>query len=278
MTQTVNVIPVELTDIRVASTASGGTALTSTIAGAATPRALGMIEIPFGADYLSITPRNFAGAAVVRVSLNPYLTIFYTTDAGVTIVDISDEMQDGDAGDVAIDSFPAASTGFIYVGARDKFRGVSVGIGSPNGDANNLTVKYWDGGAWVDISDTDATDTGASLAVDGTVTWTVPAAWTADTLVNIADTLPVESDQSVPERNTPTYWTRWEWNVAMDADTDLQRMLALNRSTAYAELLEGQTLEIRLADKKVGCIQAITDAGTANLLANVGTLPGSEFE
>ncbi|KKK74566.1 hypothetical protein LCGC14_2882480, partial [marine sediment metagenome] len=146
MSQTVNVIPVELTELRAASTASGGTALTSTLA---------LVPIPFGADYLSITPRNFSGAAVARVLLNPYLTIFYTTDAGVTTTDISDEMQDGDTADVALDSFPATGTGYFYVGSPTPFRGVKVDVGTGNQADNNvvLTVKYWNG-SWVDIADT----------------------------------------------------------------------------------------------------------------------------
>ena len=58
------VIPALLSELRAASTASGGTALTTTLA---------HITIPWGTDYLSITPRNFAECAVVRYLLNPYL-------------------------------------------------------------------------------------------------------------------------------------------------------------------------------------------------------------
>jgi len=279
MAQTVNVIPVELTELRAASTASGGTALTTTATGASAPSALGMMTIPFGADYVSITPRNFAGCAVARVSLNPYLTIFVTTDAGATpagITDISDEMQDGDTTDVAIDDLPTAGTGYIYVGAQIPFRGVAIDVGSdPNSQANDLTVNYWNG-AWTDISDTDSTDTGASLAVDGTVVWTVPSAWVKASLKAIGDTLP--GGNVVPNATTPLYWTRWEWSDVMDVSTDIVQMLALGRSTAYAELLEGQTLELKLSDREVGCIQGITDAGTANLVVNVGSLVSSEFE
>ena len=276
MVQTVKskVLPADLTEIRAASTASGGTALTSTATGTGTPAALGIVPIPYGADYLSITPRNFAGCAVVRVSLNPYLTIFYTVNAGSTVTDISAEMQDGDTTDVAIDSFAITPTGFMYVGADLPFRGVSIDVGTgPNGTANNLTVKYWDGGAWVDISDTDATDTGAALAVDGTVTWTVPAAWEKASLSVTGDTLPTAQSQSSPQ-----YWTRWEWSAAMDSYTDIAQMFALNRSTAYAELLEGQTMEIGLTNRRVGCIQGITNAGTANLVVNVGAVAAEEFE
>jgi len=279
MVQTVKskVLPADLTEIRAASTASGGTALTTTATGTGTPTALGIVPIPYGADYLSITARNFAGCAVARVSLNPYLTIFYTVNAGSTVTDISAEMQDGDTTDVAIDDFAITGTGYMYVGADLPFRGVSIDVGTgPNGTASELTVKYWSStGAWVDISDTDSTESGGntSLAVDGSVTWTVPAAWKKASLGVTGDTLPTAQSQSSPQ-----YWTRWEWAAALDSDTDIAQMFALNRSTAYAELLEGQTLEIGLTNRRVGCIQGITNAGTANLVVNVGAVAAEEFD
>ena len=276
MTQTVKVIPVELNEIRAASTAGGGTALTTTATGVATPLALGIVPIPFGSDYLSITPRNFAGCAVARVSLNPYLTIFYTTDAGVNVTDISEEMQDGDATDHALDGLPASGTGYMYVGARVPFRGVCVEIGTDaNGTGSELTVKTWNGGAWVDASDTDNTESGGntSFAVDGTVLWTPPASWTAASLKAIGETLPDDA----PQLTSKMFWTRWEWVTALDS-CDVINMLALGRSTAYAEYIEGQTLEIMVSQREIGNIQGITDAGTANLVVNAGTLVGSEFE
>ncbi len=275
MSQTVNVIPVELTELRAASTASGGTALTTTLT---------LVPIPFGSDYLSITPRNFAlSAGVARVLLNPYLTIFFTTDAGVTTTDISDEMQDGDTADVNIDDFPITGTGFFYVGAPIQFRGVKVDVGTGNNDdAAALKVRYWNG-SWVDLATahnlSDGTDIGGdSFKQDGDVTWDVPSVWVKETLDGIGDTLPSERVSFVPSRSTPMYWTRWEWAAALDADTDVAGMQALNRSTAYAELLEGQTVETMVSDRKLGCVEALTDVGTANLVVNVGSRPGSELE
>lgn len=275
MTQLVKTIPAELNELRAASTASGGTAISANLV---------TIAVPPGADYLSITPRNFSGAAVARVSLNPYLTIFWTNDDGVNVTEIGAELQDGDTTDVAIDSLGTiANGGAMYVGARLPFRGVEVDIGSdPNGSAGNLTVKYWSGGAWLDISDTDTTDTGASFAVDGRVTWSVPATWTKASLKAIATVTAAAPDNNLPS-STPNfypelYWTRWEWSAAMDSSTDVAQMQALNRSTAYAEYVEGQTVEVMTATSEVGCVEALTNAGSANLIVNVGTLTGSEFD
>ena len=259
------VIPEDLLEIRAASTASGGTALSTTAA---------YISIPLGADYVSITPRNFAGAAVARVLLNPHLAIFYTTDGGGSITDISDEMQDGDTTDVAIDSFPATGTGYIYVGAPVQFAGVVVDVGTgAQGTASVITVKYWNGVNWTDISDTDGTTSGgASFAVDGSVTWTVPTAWAKASLTSIGDTLPAHANRDA------MYWTRWEWSVAFDSDTDVAQMRAINRSTSYAELLEGQTLDVGLQKRRLSTIQALTDAGTANLVVNVASVSPEAFE
>ena len=287
MTQTVKTIPVKLGDLRAASTADGGTALSTTVTGAADLNTgLGLTTIPFGSDYMSITPRNFSGAAVVKYSLNPFLTIFWTDDSGGTVTDISDEMQDGDSTDSAIDNLPTlANGGAMYVGSPEQFRGVAVEVGAdPNATSSDLTVSYWrSGGSWQDASDTDTTDTGASFAVDGTVLWSIPSDWSRAPLSAIGAqigsgfefTLP---SNDTPEFTTPLYWTRWEWSAAMDSSTDIIQMLALNRSTAPAEYLTGQAVEFMLGKREIGNVQGSTNAGTANLLINVGVLVGNRFE
>jgi hypothetical protein len=283
VTQTVNTIPVELGELRAASTAAGGTVLSSTTTGAGDPKtALGITPIPIGADYVSITPRALAGAAVAQIQLNPRLTVVYTLNNGLLVTDISDELQDGDTTDIAIDSLPTlANGGAIYVGARVPFRGVAIEQGStPNATANDLTVDYW-GDSWTDITDTDSTDTGASLAVDGTVTWTVPTAWKASSLKAIGDYLTTGTEYNMPSTtphlNDNLYWTRWEWSAAMNANTDIEAFYALNRSSVYAELVDGQTAEFRINTAEIANIQGSVNAGSGYLVVNAGTLVGSEF-
>ena len=74
------------------------------------------------------------------------------------------------------------------------------------------------------------------------------------------------------------YWTRWEWDDAMDSSTDILQMLSLNRSTAPAEYLEGQAVEFALGRREIGNIQDSTNNGTAKLLINVGVIVGNRFE
>lgn len=275
------VSPAETLEQRAASTAGGGTALTTTLA---------LISIPINSKYLSLTPRNFVTAVVAQYILNPFLTIIATTDAlGGTIEhgftdtieptslsefqtqNISDEMQDGDTEDFDINSFDtAANDNFIYVGSPLPFRGVKVDLNNKNDTASVLTVNYWNGGAWADISASDGTDVGPgdTFKQDGDVTWTVPTAWVKASLLSIGDTTVQE-----PLFATGLYWTRWEVSVILDTTVDLVQMRPLNRSTAYSELLEGQEREMSLlGDKQFACVEALVDDGTGNLIVNVDAI------
>jgi hypothetical protein len=278
-------IAAELKEIRSApdsdgSQAAGGPALSTTAK---------VLSIPIGADWVSITPRNFAACGTVRFALTPRLTIVVTTDALVSsgvrddtaeptavstygTQDISDEMQDGDQEDFAMDSFPAvAATNYVYVGSHETFRGVAVDIGSnAQTNATVLTVRYPDGvGTWKDISDTDGTiqPAGDSMGKDGDVTWTVPTDWYRASLVSHGDTTVRE-----PWSMANLYWTRWEWSAVTDANWDIRQLRALSKSTAYAELLEGQPIDCAVDTRNVANVEALTDAGTANVVVNAGIL------
>ncbi len=256
---------------------------------------LKVLSIPIGAEWLSLTPRNFVGCATVRYALTPRLTVVVTTDALATsgvhggprnlgsgeptdianfpTQEISDEMQDGDAESFAVDSLGTLSDGdAIYIGAPLPFRGVSVVIGSASAQANTLTVSHIASGeAWTAMSGfTDNTDTGASLAASGTVVWTVPDPWVRTSLIAHGDTTIKE-----PWAMANLYWTRWEWDVALDSDTDLRNLRALSRSTDYATLLEGQPFEMSIDPTEVASVEILTDAGTANILGNAGVLATS---
>ncbi len=270
------------------SLAAGGPTLSTT---------LKSLAIPLGAEWVSLTPRNFAGGAgTMRFALAPRLTIIVTTDLLATGVnegldqdpttitsfptqDISDEMQDGDQTDFAIDSIDTlANLDAIFVGSPLPFRGVTVDIGTDAQGTSSrvLTVSYWAGGNdWVDTSDTDGTITGsASMAVDGTVTWAVPTDWAKATLFGTADGIEgMINETSIQEKwsKNKLYWTRWEWSGALDS-TDIRQMKALARSTDYAELLEGQKLEFAIDPLDVATLEVLTDAGTGNVVANAGVL------
>lgn len=261
-------ISAPLYEVRAASTAAGGTALTTTAS---------LITIPKGSDWVSITPRNFATAVVAKLALNPRLTILKTVDSLLSvdsITDISDEAQDGDTTTIDFGSFGTTAAGdYVYVGADVQFRGVAVDVGTANTAANVITVEYWDGATWTDISDTDGTISAAkSLGQDGNITWTVPAVWKKTKLAEA-----VSSSVRDGLTNGNLYWTRWYWNNANAAGTTVLQIRALNRSTTYMELLSGQSYEQKIVGDGIACVEALTDAGTANLIVNVGAQWNERF-
>jgi hypothetical protein len=245
------------------------------------------VPLPQGTKYVDLIPRNFATAVVYRYIECPYLLVYVTTDALASApFDYSQNAQDGStATSVVLSGLPTlANGGAIWMASTVPYRGVDLDVDAPNGTASNLTVHYPAASSLTltDISDTDNTDTGASLAQDGTVTWTIPTApvWTAASLraITAANGIPMLA-RSIAHDTDLLYWTRWTWNAAMDAATTLDHMLAMNESTAYAERPTGAGLERRVNVGLGGAsgFELLTNAGTGNLLVNCHTLSGGRF-
>jgi hypothetical protein len=259
-----------LGELRAASTAGGGTALTSTAT---------RIVLPIGTKWLSLTPRNLSGAAVVKFNVNPWLTVLKTTDLLVAnLTDYSDAAQDSStATDVVLSSLATlANGGSLYVGAEVPFAGAEIDVDATNGTSATLAVTYWDGTTWTNITPTDGTASGgAPFAQDGNVTWTVPTAWVKAALNDAV----VGEMQNVGILTHPLFWTRWVVSAANDASTTLNSLIAINRSTAYAELAAGQPFEeaVTVGPGGICSVTALTDAGTASLIVNVATRGGGRF-
>jgi len=260
-----------LGEIRSVATADGGTSVNTTAS---------FIQFFPGTYYLEMIPRNFSTAVVLKYALSPFLVILRTQDDLATVTDASNNAQDHDtATSVTLSSQDTAANGdYLFVGANIPFRGVDIDVDSTNSSASVLTVKYWDGSAWTSITATDGTASGgASLAQDGQVTWTVPTAWTRASLETINSPAP---GGAVALRRVELYWTRWEWSAALDSSVTLDHMLAMNRSTSYAELPRGVSKEMRVqtfSPEGIGCLEVVTDAGTLNLIVNVATQRQSQF-
>ncbi len=257
-------------ELRAASTASGGTALTTTA---------GYIQLPLGSKYLYITPRNFATAVVAKVALNPWLVVLKTTDILATApTDYSSAAQDADAStNVTLDALGTLANGdWLLVGSHLPFRGVYCDVDGANAVNATLTVTAWNGSAWADTSATDGTNSSGTFAVDGLIYWTVPTTWPATKLSDIYPGLAFYAYYT----GVPLYWTRWVVSAALTNPTTLNSMVAANRSTAYMELVPGQTYSEKINHAVIGgigCVEALTDAGTANLIVNVGAGPGGRF-
>ena len=243
-------------------------------------------SFPRGTKTLYLEAHNAGSSATtVEYALNPYLTVLRTQDFGATFTDYSEHAQDDNLSNVIVlDSQNTAANGdALFVGSHVPFRGVAVDVSAANGTGSRtLTVRYWNGTAWTDTSDSDGTSSSTSLDQDGDVTWSVPSAWTSATLRSIiesnlgADAGWNDSTFAGTGRavNNGLYWTRWEWSGALDSEVELASMLALNRSTAYSQLVVGGAAIRRALHRGpggFGSIEYNTDTGTADLIAVAGS-------
>jgi hypothetical protein len=255
-----------LGEIRSISTADGGSALTSTETYTA---------FLAGTKWYSAYGRNLSASnVIIKVAKCPWLTIFETADALATSpTDSSAALQDEDTATLlTLNDFDvAAEDDFIYVGSHTPFAGVAVDIGNANGTSSVLTVKYRKSDdTWADISDTDGTASGgATLAVDGSVTWTVPTDWKADKLASVES---IANSVNAPLKNVEMYWTRWEVSVQLDSTVTVLRMMAIPRATARLEL-SGVGVEDSVGHGPGGWsgLAHLTSTGTANLIVNVAS-------
>ncbi len=261
-----------LGEVRVASTAGGGTALTTTA---------GYTQLPLHTKHIRLTPRALSTAVVVKFAKNPWLTVLKTIDGMATEPkDYSEAAQDADATtDVDVGALSTLANGdFLLIGAHLPFRGVYIDVDAANTQGTATTsVYYWNGEAWADSSATDGTNSTMTFAVDGLVYWTVPTAWRKATFKSLYPTMPADRYYS----DNPLYWTRWSVSAVL-ADTSItfNSMVAANRSTTYAELALGQMWPEKIVHGRpggIGCIEALTDAGTASLIVNVATDASESF-
>ena len=264
-----------LGEARSATTAGGGTALTATAT---------RIPLLRNTKFIEMIPRAFAGSNVVQYNFNPYLIILKTTDllaAEANITDYSDNAQDGSTStDVTLSSLGTlAQLDAVYVGSWTPFSGVAIDVDAANSNASVLTVTYWKSDStWATTSATDGTDNGgASMGVDGNVTWTVPTDWQ---MASLQEAVPATAAKNLGVLTAPQFWTRWVFSAALDSSTTQNSWLAINRDPSYAEMAAGQSREqgITVGPGGFYSIQAKTDTGAASLIVNCFTLmPPARF-
>lgn len=283
-----------LGEVRAASTAGGGQALATTLSATN-----GTIFLPIGTRWFSMTPRNFSTAVVAKVRFGPWVDVLVTNDNHATFIDYSDAAQDAETtNDVVLGAMKTlANGGATYLGSPVPFSGLWVDVGSANAVVSTLTASYWTGNAWTSLSATDNTASGsATFAVDGTVTWTVPSTvgpgilWAPDSFNHVLQATsfdptiakysfgPAGAGTTPPQSTTQTdaqYWVQLKVSTALTAATSLDKLGAQNRSAAYMELVSGQTFDEYIPSMRggpVAWIEAITDAGTGNLIVNAASL------
>jgi hypothetical protein len=93
----------------------------------------------------------------------------------------TDEVTDEDTTTQAtftLDTLSTNNVNALYVGYWQPIDGITFDLGSSvNNNAATINVEYWNGSAWVSLTETDGTASGgAPFAVDGTISWTYIAA------------------------------------------------------------------------------------------------------
>ena len=261
---------VRVQELRSLTAANGGTAVTGVVT-------FGLLP---GTQYVKIHSRAFSTAVGLQYALNPYLAVLKTTDAGATWTDYSSAAQDEDADThVDLSSLSTLVNGdAVYIGATTAFRGLDVDVDGANGNSSVLTASYWNGSAWTYTSDTDGTiSSGKTMGQDGTITWSVPSAWSAGSLNNILQNLDGGGSFQSTAAAAPQYgyqdlfWVRLEVSAALDSAVTLDSIHALAGSTAYAELTAGDNvIELAANYGEFGAVELTVTTGTVNTVVTVG--------
>ena len=236
-----------------------------------------------GTEHINLEPRNFASsAAIIKFAFCPYLVILKadsSNDLADPPIDYSDVAQDGSTG-TSVNLSGLAAGRNVYIGSAVPFRGAHIDVDATNSTGStDLTAYYWNGSAWVDLSDTDGTSSSVSLDQDGAVTWTVPSAWVSKSLVDITNIAGGSvSTELTKWRDVAMYWTKWTWDAAMDSTVTLDHVLGINESVAYSELTSSTAFEGRIhhgfGTNGVSGIELLTDTGTANVLIACSAMNG----
>jgi hypothetical protein len=255
-----------ITEVRAASTAGGGTALSTTAV---------LVPLWMGTEHVGVIVRNFATAVVAKIAVNPYLLILRSDNGLQTYTDYSAQgQQSGGTGISAGALDTLINGGQFYIGSHLPFRALQVTMsGSVNAVVATLLGEYWNGSAWVSLAVTDGTASGgATLAQTGNITWTVPTAW-AKAFPGSTLQMPVDVSQQhqMPYADKQRYWTRWSVSAKLTTTVTINLMLPFNRNTThYGEAVQDSLTQLRTIKGLDGasCIELLTDAGTANAIVN----------
>ena len=155
---------------------------------------------------------------------------------------------------------------FLYVCFDSPVAGFYVNVKSANSTTNTMKVEYYkNDSTWTNLSITDNTDTGASLAQDGTVTWTAVTDWG---VAHIRDALETQATPLTTDdlSNTSGFWLRISFTTGgLDADTEIEEIHALSNDTNRGYYLAGVPYNVSLDRRAVGAIEAILAGGTDTL-------------
>ena len=188
------------------------------------------------------------------------------------LMDLTDKNSGTGTGTV-LDS--ATSSDFLYVCTDDIVGGFHINVKSANGTANTLQITYWDGSAWAALTETDNTDTGASLAVDGSVTFTKPTDAVRTPLGGpngiLRDDNTLQSTVADVRVTDPSaqegFWWRFNWDNGLDSDTEIEELMTVH-GVARGKFRADTESSISIDRRKVGNIEVLSASGTPILEIN----------
>jgi hypothetical protein len=187
-----------------------------------------------------------AGSAT---SLHPNLTDRdSTTGSGTTL----DSMQ--------------VTNDYLYLCFDKPVAGIRIVVKSVNGTTNTMLGEYYkNDDTWTSLSVTDNTDTGASLAQTGTVTWTAVTDWRAIGLRKALEAVATPlATEDAP--NTSGFWMRISFTTSgLDSDTEIEEIWALSNDANRGYYRKAVEYHVSIDARVVGAIEALVASGTDTL-------------
>jgi hypothetical protein len=204
-----------------------------------------------------------------RMNLNPAIKDVYfydaSADAGsryssqtINLLDRSTSTGTGTAMDAA------TTSDYLYICLEEPAAGIRVVIGAANGNTSTLLAEYrQNDDSWTSLSATDGTvSSGDTLAVTGSITWTAVTNWKRGQLGGPNDPFDT-TNADAPTTNG--MWMRLSWNGALDSDTEIDSLWALNNDTKRGYFRTGQEYKISFDRRVLGSIECILASGTDTL-------------
>ena len=207
-----------------------------------------------------------------RMNLNPAIKDVYfydaSADAGsrykIQTSNLLDRSTSTGTG-TAMDS--ATTSDYLYICLEEPVAGIRVVIGAANGNTSALAAEYrQNDDSWTSLSPTDGTSSSSkNFAVTGSITWSAVTDWKRGSLGGPNNPF----DTSNADAPSPVgMWLRLSWNGAMDSDTEIDDLWALNNDTARGYFRAGQEYGVSFDRRVLGSIECILASGTDTLQIN----------
>lgn len=155
------------------------------------------------------------------------------TASGSVYRDDTDALRERGTSTTATYNSMAADVDFIYIGCDVPFRGAYVNVVNANGTASVLVATYSkNDGTFAGLTETDNTASGgASLAIDNSMTWTVPTDW----------------EKRVINGSGPHFWVRLAFDGGTDSATSLAEIIPMPIQPSVSSAVGGADTPVLVA-------------------------------